>query len=109
MRISRWAVSVSTAVVLAVGAAAPAMAEEELQPLPPVRTTNSSNVLGSLSLGGGSSDACSKLNAQLAEVKAEWDAAVKAGDNNLANLLRIDYTNLAVSYYQCNLAKGSLI
>ncbi|WP_459612101.1 hypothetical protein [Corynebacterium urogenitale] len=110
MRISRWGTSALAAVVLAASVAAPAVAEEELQPLPPVRTPGGANGSASLgSSGNGSSNVCSQLNSQLAEVKSEWDKAVAAQDYDLANLIRLDYTNIAVSFYQCSLAKGSLI
>lgn len=83
-------------------------AGEALQPLPPVQQAGGSS--GSLAGStAGSSSPCTRLNTELAAVKKQWDQAVKEGDFYQANLLRIDYTNLAVSFYQCSLAKGSLL
>lgn len=105
-RLATTSFALAAVTALSIGAAAPAMADEDLQPLPPVREVGGSS-LGSVTTALGSSSPCDKLDKQLAEVKLAWDTAVTDEDYDKANLLRIDYTNIAVSMYQCNLARGS--
>lgn len=107
-RARRLPVFFASAALLSVGLASPAMAAEDLQPLPPIQEAARGSLGSSIGDALGSSSACTKLENQLAEIKELWDTAVAEEDYDLANFIRIDYTNMAVSLYQCNLAKGSL-
>lgn len=80
---------------------------EPLQPLPPLRNVP----WGSLDLPraqGSSGTVCTRLEKSLADVKAQWDDLVATGDFNAANLLRIDYTNMAASIYQCYVVRKAM-
>ncbi|WP_312099566.1 hypothetical protein [Corynebacterium dentalis] len=107
-RARRLPVLFGSAALLSAGLASPAMAAEDLQPLPPIQEAARGSLGSSIGDALGSSSACTKLENQLAEIKELWDTAVAEEDYDLANFIRIDYTNMAVSLYQCNLAKGSL-
>ena len=52
--------------------------------------------------------ACQNLNQQIDEVRKKWDAAVAEQDIYKANALRVDFGNLAASYYQCRLAGNTI-
>lgn len=87
------------------GAADADSASETLQPLPTVETPASG------SLGGSSyvPKACQKLDQQIEKVRKQWDEAVAEQDIYKANGLRMEFGNLAASYYQCRLAGNTLV
>lgn len=77
---------------------------ETLQPLPAVEVPAS----GSSGSSSRVPKACQNLNQQIDEVRQKWDAAVAEQDIYKANGLRVDFGNLAASYYQCRLAGNTL-
>ncbi|TYR18502.1 hypothetical protein FYJ88_06870 [Corynebacterium urealyticum] len=101
MNLFRKRATVALAAALALsagvgGGAAPAKAEEA-QPLPDIeRPTAGSG--GSLMLNPKN---CKKLKAQSDEIAGQWQQAVTDGDYYTANQLRVDYTNVTVSWAQC--------
>ena len=48
------------------------------------------------------------LDQQIEQIRKQWDAAVAEQDIHKANGLRVDFGNLAASYYQCRLAGNTL-
>lgn len=95
--------SLSTAAGLA-GAADSGTAPETLQPLPTVEVP----ATGSSGSSSRVPKACQNLNQQIDEVRKKWDAAVAEQDIYKANALRVDFGNLAASYYQCRLAGNTI-
>lgn len=101
MNLFRKRVTVALAAALALsagiaGGAAPAQAEEA-QPLPDIeRPTAGSG--GSLMLNPKN---CKKLKTQSDAIADQWQQAVTDGDFHTANKLRVDYTNVTVSWAQC--------
>lgn len=87
------------------GAADADSAPETLQPLPTVEIPAS----GSLGSSSRVPKACQKLDQQLDEVRKQWDEAVAEQDIYKANGLRVEFGNLAASYYQCRLAGNTLV
>ena len=78
------------------GGVAPAGAEEA-QPLPDIeRPTPGSG--GSLMINPKT---CKKLKTQSDAIADQWQQAVTDGDFHTANKLRVDYTNVTVSWVQC--------
>lgn len=93
----------STAAGLA-GAADSGTAPETLQPLPTVEVPAS----GSSGSSSRVPKACRQLDRQIDQIREQWDAAVAEQDIYKANGLRVDFGNLAASYYQCRLAGNTL-
>lgn len=95
----RATVAVAAALALSAGfggGAAPAGAEE-VQPLPDIeRPTAGSG--GSLMLNPKN---CKKVKSQSDKLADQWQQAVTDGDFYTANQLRVDYTNVTVSWAQC--------
>ena len=74
-RARRLPVLFASAALLSAGLASPAMAAEDLQPLPPIQEAARGSLGSSIGDALGSSSACTKLENQLAEIKELWDAA----------------------------------
>ncbi|CAM2789550.1 hypothetical protein COJE103337_03340 [Corynebacterium jeikeium] len=89
------------------GAADADSASETLQPLPTVETPKAP-ASGSLGSSSRVPKACQKLDQQIEEVRKQWDDAVAEQDIYKANGLRMEFGNLAASYYQCRLAGNTL-
>ena len=86
------------------GGVAPAGAEEA-QPLPDIeRPTPGSG--GSLMLNPKN---CKKLKSESDKIAEQWQQAVTEGDFHTANQLRVDYTNVTVSWAQCLQAANRLL
>ena len=98
--------SLAAAGLLAVGACAltPTAGAEELQDLPETRLPQPSSQGSSLR----EPSSCAKLNTHLSELKESWDALVEEQDFFAANQVRVDFTNVAASYYQCMYAANIL-
>lgn len=109
MNLFRKRATVALAAALALsagiaGGAAPAQAEEA-QPLPDIeRPTPGSG--GSLMLNPKN---CKKLKTQSDAIAEQWQQAVADGDFYTANQLRVDYTNVTVSWAQCLQAANRLL
>ncbi len=106
-RIASIAVATCLSLSCAVGIASAADADsapETLQPLPEVEAP----ATGSTGSSSRVPKACQKLDQQIEQIRKQWDAAVAEQDIYKANGLRVDFGNLAASYYQCRLAGNTL-
>lgn len=79
-------------------------AVEQLRPLPPVRTPEATMPGSSIRETTG----CVPLHNRLDTLRTQWQSAVDRDDVHTANGIRVEYANVAASYYQCMYA-GNLL